>query len=541
MNTLSAWNRGYRGYTEPADACLEGRASGRGGATPQGGAMKHAAGALLTAALIAASGCASSPPTSKERAGVWLAEAPRTLALHVDHALPQPGLRSRDYKVGERVGKGAGTGLGYAAMGVLEMCVMVPVIGCAIGAIMSPVTFTAGAVVGAAAVKSVDSYHSIDEAGGAPELLKRGNKAIDVPAMLEQDVLATAKALPRHVLYPAHGDGGDGARPKPDGELRLWFSIFELFGNAGDDPSVALVLRARADMRTPDDGSLWLGDFDYQSSSRRVSDWAADDAQLFRKDVDKGVSQIAAQIVEALGARPSKATIDKVVAFRSRTASSAEVAPPAAVALATPRASTNRPVEPGNAGLPVAGASWRYEYRDIAFGRRANVTVKVAEVSGRLIDELLTVTSDMSATRSLQHDIEADSTRFERYRINADYALIEFAPYLCAAGGESALRKVVSADGYSAGDGVIWSTRVDPPEWEQVTVRAGTFRALRLKIHGRRATHASYAPTTIYSFTVSVWYAPEIKRYVKLEHQTRHLWRPADDEVVELVEYRPHP
>ena len=497
--------------------------------------MKHAAEVLLTAALIAASGCASSPPTSKERAGVWLAEAPRTLALHVDHALPQPSLRSRDYKAGERVGKGAVSGLGLAARGVLEMCIRVPVIGCAIGAVMSPVTFTVGAVVGAASVKSVDSYHSIDEARGAPELLKRGNKAIDVPALLEQDVLATAKALPRHVLYPAHGDGGDGARPKPDGELRLGFSIFELFGDAGDDPSVALVLRARADMRTPDDGSLWMGDFDYQSSSRRVSDWAADDAQLFRKDVDEGVSQIAAQIVKALGARPSKATIDKVVAFRTRTASPVEVAPPAAAANAAAAA----PVERETAGLLTAGMSWTYEFADRMYGRKANsINVTVVDANGDSVVERLS-TGSASQAPVLRRTVDARATRFDEYRLGGDYVLTEFAPYLFAEGGEEALRAVGTAKGYPTAGYSGWVTEIAPPVWEQVTVPAGTFRALRLEIKGRRQT-SPFSPVPIYSFAVRVWYAPEVKRYVKLEHKT---WlsekRQYGDEVVEMVEFHP--
>jgi hypothetical protein len=76
-----------------------------------------------------------------------------------------------------------------------------------------------------------------------------------------------------------------------------------------------------------------------------------------------------------------------------------------------------------------------------------------------------------------------------------------------------------------------------------VTVPAGTYRALRIEANGRR-TSAIYSQAVFAGeFNLVVWYAPDVKRYVRLEHR---VWsaNPMDKalighDVVELLKYTP--
>ena len=66
-------------------------------------------GGKLSAAIgvgLLCAGCASVEwPTPQEEVAVWLHEQPRVLAVQVDPELPDPQVRVRDHKAGERVGK----------------------------------------------------------------------------------------------------------------------------------------------------------------------------------------------------------------------------------------------------------------------------------------------------------------------------------------------------------------------------------------------------------------------------------------------------
>ena len=182
--------------------------------------------AALLAAMVGTSGCATKPPTQEEQAAVWLSEAPRRLSIHVERELPPPALRSRDHKVGERVGKGAVYGLGTTAYGIGEFCVAGGPIGCIVGVALTPVWFIGGAVVGTVSVDSVDSYHPVESAKGAPALFAPSREPIDLPSQLEQSVVTKANASSRHAIYPELRGGQGDARPDLDGKLELSFRAF---------------------------------------------------------------------------------------------------------------------------------------------------------------------------------------------------------------------------------------------------------------------------------------------------------------------------
>lgn len=503
--------------------------------------------AALFATLVFASGCVTKPPTQEERAAVWLAESPRHLTVHVNRELPPPDLRSRDHKVGERVGKGAAAGVGMTAYGIGGFCVSGGPFGCVIGVALAPVWFVTGAVAGAASVNSVDSYHPIESAKGAPALFAPAKEPIDLPRLLEESVVANANASGEHVVYPERGDGQSKASPDADAKLELSFRAFELFGDAGDDPSVALVLRVTADLEMPHESPLSWGDYTYQSPSHYVSSWKADGARLFREETYKAVRDIGAQIAHKLGSSPSIMAQARVSALRARQAagegamrvvpSPAEDRPSGSVAIAAPSEAMARS---SSGGLLAPGASWTYELTDGLYGgEKSRIRVRVTAADDEFVHEEVAVVGGPRRPPAASRTIAAGEARFDLYRLDADRALIEFAPYLLDAGGERALESVVFTKGYPTSGYSDWVTRCAQPVWEEVTVPAGTFKALRLTVRGRRQV-GPFSPIAVYHFEISVWYAPEVRRYVRLEHKTwLGGWRPDGDDVVELVEYRP--
>jgi len=202
---------------------------------------------------------------------------------------------------------------------------------------------------------------------------------------------------------------------------------------------------------------------------------------------------------------------------------------------------THSPNPPANGALIAPGASWIYEFREKIYGENdARITVRVLHADGQSVEEQLTARVGATRTMPVRRNIDARSTSFDQYRLGAsEEALTEFAPYLFAAGGEQAVRDVTDATGYPTSGDSGWVTTSAPPVWEKVTVPAGTFRALHFVIRGHREVRP-FSPIVVYRFEISVWYAPEVKRYVRLEHKTwLSLSKPNSDEVVELVKFNP--
>src|SRR5260370_11907006 len=67
--------------------------------------------------------------------------------------------------------------------------------------------------------------------------------------------------------------------------------------------------------------------------------------------------------------------------------------------------------------------------------------------------------------------------------------------------------------------------------WEQVTVRAGPYKAMRVEINDRLIGRAGAADL----ISVTYWYAPEVNRFVKFHYQSN-----SEGTVdAELVSYKP--
>jgi len=195
-------------------------------------------------------------------------------------------------------------------------------------------------------------------------------------------------------------------------------------------------------------------------------------------------------------------------------------------------------------GMPAAGSQWVYGFIDRQYSRRQiDVTVRVMRVNGSLIDE--SVAFSGSSDVETQRSVSAGEARFFTHRFANGAELTEFAPYFLAANGEKSPAIAIAAIGYPVGSPSLpgFTSTAQIQGWEQVTVPAGTFRALRVEMAGNRRLHFLTRDAVAGRFKLTVWYAPEVRRFVRLEHMTWSAYRDApaqlNHDVVELLSFRP--
>lgn len=223
----------------------------------------------------------------------------------------------------------------------------------------------------------------------------------------------------------------------------------------------------------------------------------------------------------------------------------AEVPARAKAALAKSSTASAHSADTGAPGLPAVGTTWTYRSVERIYSDRpVEVTVRVVRVDGDVVEEL--VTSNASAAKDKRRDVDARKVRFLDYPLDSDNDLIELSPYLLAIGDGKAPTDMSTPTGYPIGDASLpsWIITIKDRSWERVAVRAGTFRALRIDVAGKRGSgmrgRGNYAEGR---FEMSVWYAPTVKRIVKLERKvwSADTFNPAEigDDVVELLAYHP--
>jgi hypothetical protein len=193
--------------------------------------------------------------------------------------------------------------------------------------------------------------------------------------------------------------------------------------------------------------------------------------------------------------------------------------------------------------LPAAGSTWTYAFAERLFSRRqAEFTVQALQTEGDVVQESLSA-QGAQATRL---PVAANAPLILERPLGGDLILHEAPPYLLAAGGGKDPAGLDAVAGYPRGESILprWIHRASAEGWEQVTVPAGTFRALRVTVHGtRERTAMTGGAQFVGRFELVAWYAPEAKRYVRLEHKA---WsggfgaqgRPSSHDVVELLSYK---
>jgi hypothetical protein len=133
----------------------------------------------------------------------------------------------------------------------------------------------------------------------------------------------------------------------------------------------------------------------------------------------------------------------------------------------------------------------------------------------------------------------SEALRITARPLPSSRTVVEFSPYLNLPDARLATPlRIKTGSGYPSG-GVAatgdWQVTMTALPDAPVTVPAGTFQANRVEVKGVRTSPAA---TYVTRFQLTVWYAPEVKRYVRLDHRT---WNGSSalsaDEIVELVQF----
>jgi hypothetical protein len=217
--------------------------------------------------------------------------------------------------------------------------------------------------------------------------------------------------------------------------------------------------------------------------------------------------------------------------------------------LAAPMPSTGTAPGPSKASLastavafalPQAGASWKYRYTDkkYSIGGKHIFDVQLDRTDGLVLHERFAPETGTSADARVAA-IASEALTFTSRALPSSRTLVEFSPYLSLPDPrlKTPLR-MKSGSGYPSG-GIAatgdWQVTMTVLPDAPVTVPAGTFQASRVEVKGVRTAPAA---TYVTRFQITIWYAPEVKRYVRLDHRT---WNSSSalsaDEIVELVQF----
>jgi len=255
-----------------------------------------------------------------------------------------------------------------------------------------------------------------------------------------------------------------------------------------------------------------------------------------------GVFDEQARLVGVVTASPADAP---ATAFAVPAEWLAELATRGAAALAA-RAKSTAAGSAGAAapGLPSVGTAWVYGYNDRIFGRgQTEITVRVVRADSTSVEEHLAASA--SQAREARRTVIAAEARFFDYPLSSSTSLVELAPYLFSANGGKVPTEIAIPIDYPQGGAALpgWAMTARLIDWEQVTVPAGTFRAFHVEVRGKRKGPVNTRTAESSHFTLGIWYAPDVKRCIRIEHR---VWSKggADNrlivhDVVELLSYKP--
>ena len=199
----------------------------------------------------------------------------------------------------------------------------------------------------------------------------------------------------------------------------------------------------------------------------------------------------------------------------------------------------------GPEGLPAPGTQWVYAFNERIFSKgQVNITVRVLRADPSIVEEV--VTSNAGDAKELRRVISHTVPSFDEYLIRPGSTFVELAPYLMTAAEQKAPSEFQNPSGYPVGSSALagWQTRVIQIGWETTVVTAGRFRTYRIKAIGNREAPIGGRGNAYDSkFELDLWYAPDVKRIVRLEHKSwaadGYFPKLSKHDVVELISFRP--
>ena len=266
-----------------------------------------------------------------------------------------------------------------------------------------------------------------------------------------------------------------------------------------------------------------------------------DDLKEYLASYPKGrFAGLARNRLRALGATPPQASA-RPAAQAAPENGRAVAQAPMQIALIVPDQPAPAPaVVPAadTSAFPRAGDSWTYRY--VNGWRKSSpqtVTVKVEESEGGRVKDRMSLAGGSGADqRSHDGKLEAGERT-----LGGGVSVVELLPYvqsLLQAGLKPGQEKDFPD---IAVGGEIIRIKAKLIGQEKISVPAGSFDALRLEIVGLPAKpqNAQASGHMAVGFvTHTLWFAPEVRRIVKLEHRTANVsQRPLDNDTLELVSF----
>lgn len=211
------------------------------------------------------------------------------------------------------------------------------------------------------------------------------------------------------------------------------------------------------------------------------------------------------------------------------------VTPPLPVIAATPPL----PEEVIDSRFPNINDQWTYKVRGRwASSPKRTIEVSINSVAPNAVNESMSLIETDSRKILGQRSVRGPVA----YVTKSDYLGTEFSPYLGAYGGlegESNWSAIPTPDTNNFWRN--WLSKGNVTGRESVTVPAGTFTAVKVEIISSRMatsgrTEAEREPVWV---SYRIWYAPEVKRYVKMVRTiTSASGQGIDTDTFELVSYQ---
>lgn len=254
--------------------------------------------ALLTGQISCATAPYTLPPPPSEQVRTQLG------TIGVVSARFAPGMDFRMPVKGPA--SGAGRGAAQAMGGVLGS-------GGELGVIALPLAAVVGAIGGAAAAV-MEPIEGLEEAETA---LKAAVAELNIQQEMRERFLQVAReqtCLPLVLMEqgPSAVDEEVAHRSLATEGIHTVLEIsvlrLDLLGKWWEkDPLVALVMAVRTRlMNVPDGKKLYESSFEYRSGIFHFTEWGGDDAQLFRREVNRAYQRLAQDIVDVLFLSPPR-------------------------------------------------------------------------------------------------------------------------------------------------------------------------------------------------------------------------------------------
>jgi hypothetical protein len=164
---------------------------------------------------------------------------------------------------------------------------------------VTPVVVGAGALYGAIEAPSAGT---IDSQETQVRGVLHADKLIgDLEQQVFGDIKNRTDFMP--VLQPRNGGGNAGGAPdtgtKADARLKITLKSVQLRGPFDVDPPLALYLETHVTLLSSQyETEMYSRTFHYETGTRQLTEWTADDATIFREAVHTSLSRLAELIVD---------------------------------------------------------------------------------------------------------------------------------------------------------------------------------------------------------------------------------------------------